>query len=404
MKITQTSEDILSPLKRDLKEIKRLYRICGNMKLWAEVMPTEKKIPREDGDYDWVKWTNLTPEERKAEIRLTAEYLARKKGWLKCARKLKMPGGRMLAEAFDTTYGYSPHYFGNPITPMSSPQKLQNWGWSVWRRARQILKPYGWSPSRKALEAALISHQFGQVGKIALRVAAASLPMIFGGGRASYPEFGSNRRAALPTLRHARTVLVAAKGWGNVRKRWAHDSNVIDVVAGLISHHGMTVRAAEAIAIDTMFSVPIDWDTEGYVLSKKSKCKGEITEQYCLQYDAGYGWTATALKVYKSANQLYTPYHTEGGLQAAIAAWKKQRDVIRKRVADSKKLAELLERPDGATTIVFYKTSREAGNCHAGTINWGRAHGFRNCAPLIKVVNSRRPEARRVVNLVLSTY
>lgn len=55
MKIIPTLEDIqdskgygeqrvLTSMERDLIELKRLHRICGDKKPWHEVMPTKKKL------------------------------------------------------------------------------------------------------------------------------------------------------------------------------------------------------------------------------------------------------------------------------------------------------------------------------------------------------------------------
>lgn len=378
------------------------------------------------GYSDWVEWLDLPSKEIEAELAMTREYLARKKGWIESARQMKMPGGWMLAEAFRQTEGktcwgapYSPDYLGNPIIPMSSPHKMQKWGWAVWRRARQILKPYGWSPSRKAMEAALISHAFGQVGKIAIRVAAASLPVMFGGGLEHDATRGHNRRSTLPGLRDARDTLINARGWYAVRKRWAHDRNVTECIGQMIRLHGYPIEHAEELVVNTMFNIHPEDDINGCIRSPLTG--GRFQEKICFEFDTGFfpdsagqpsrpwlkrepKWMVSRIKVYHSDNPVCTDYHTEHGPRSAVKAWKKQITAYKEAVMDQKRLTELIDRPDGATTIVSYQASRDCGNCHSETIAWGAARGYKNYAPLVEVLKDNRYEARRLVNYVVTNY
>ena len=412
------SDDALSPVEIDLKVVTKLSSICPTRKLWHEVMPTGNYIRKEDGSLypEWVMWLDLPAKERAEEIEITAEKLARKMGWIKVAKTLRMPGGWMLSEAFDQVGGYSPGYLGNPITPMSSPNKMHEWGWKVWHRAQQILRPYEWWPSRLALQAACISHAFGDVGKIALRVAAASLPVAFGGGLGCDAARGHNYPSSLKGLRDARQCLINARGLGGLRRRWAHDQNVIECIFKL-ARRGYSLKEAEEIVIDTMFSRSIIVDNDWFVLSRKIPVKLGITKQVCFKYECGFyhtsgselnrpsgAWSVVKEEVYTSPDPLLSPYHTSRGPSQAIYAWKQQKAVAQRAIKNNKKLKTLIERPDGATTIVFYQTSRDAGNCHAGTVGWAERHGFKNCAPLLAIVASERPEAKRVVQHVINTY
>ena len=142
-------------------------------------------------------------------------HLARKQRvWWNVARGLRLPLNRTLADAFENRPGYSPGYWGNTPVPVGvSPHALQDWAWKVWRRASAILHPYGWSPSWEALEAAIVSHGLRRVGRVAVQVAAASLPQSVGGGLFSASRRGSNAASRLPGLRVARAVLINARGW-----------------------------------------------------------------------------------------------------------------------------------------------------------------------------------------------
>lgn len=415
---------LLSPKERALNEVRRLSRICGNRKLWFEVMPQGRWERQNDGYTDWTDWADLPEKGIEEELAMTREYLARKMGFTNIANKLEMPGGWMMGEAWrqkegTTSYGqpYSPGFEGNPITPMTSPLKMHLWIMRVWRRACFILKPYGWRPSRRALETALISHHanFGRSGKIALRVAAASLPVMF--GVIAHPHIIEDHKRApyLCGLKVARKILIAARGWGSMRRRWAHDQNVIDCIGQLIHLRGLTVMQAENIVVDTMFSRAPEEDAEGYVLSAPI-IKHGISEQVCFRYDYGFkdtnrpwldrgrNWNYSGISVYSRPGTDYTPYHTESGPRAAIIAWKKQREATRKAAERNGKLAQLLDRDDGAMTVVFYQTGRDAGNCHVGLKRWGADHGYSNCVPLEVVVASSRFEAKSVINQVIATY
>jgi hypothetical protein len=427
MRVIPTTEDIqdakgyppqriLSEREQSLLDIKKLSHICGNKKLWHEVMPTGRVVYRPDGTYsDWVEWLDLPPGERQKEIRLTAEYLARKKGWIKAARKMRMPGGWMLSEAFEQVPGYSPGYLGNPITPMASPHKMRKWGWAVWHRARQILRPYGWAPSRQALEAALISHAGGAIGKIAVRVAAASLPALFGGGLACDAFRGHNKPSSLVGLKRSRSTLINARGWGQMRKRWAHDEEVARCISNMVRHHGYSIPTAEELVVNTLFCGYPLLDEEGTVRTPLTG--GRLGERICIDHDHGFPsttrsirmsrpprWEVTKIRVYTNNNPACTDYHTEGGPRAAVSAWRRQIDVYKQRVASAKRLESLINRSDGAVTIVFFAASLAAGNCAYGTANWAKKQGYKNAIPLAEVIKDNRYETRRVVDYVARTY
>lgn len=171
-------------------------------------------------------------------------HLARKQRvWWNVARGLRLPLGRTLADAFEDRPGYSSGYWGNTPVPVgTSPHALQDWAWKVFRRASEILHPFCWSPSWEALEAAIVSHGLRRVGRVAVQVAAASLPQSVGGGLFSASRRGSNSASRLPGLRGARAVLINARGWKE-RPRSKEEGGAV-FHAALVSGGMRSVRAA----------------------------------------------------------------------------------------------------------------------------------------------------------------
>ena len=155
-------------------------------------------------------------------------HLSRKQRvWWNTAKRLRLPLNHTLADAFEDRPHYSPGYWGNAPVPVgTSPHALQDWAWKVWRRASAILHPYKWCPSWEALEAAIVSHGLRRVGRVAVQVAAASLPKSVGGGLFSASRRGSNAASRLPGLKVARGVLIDARGWKN-RPRSKKEGGVV---------------------------------------------------------------------------------------------------------------------------------------------------------------------------------
>lgn len=148
------------------------------------------------------------------EAEAVLHHSRKQRVWWKVAKRLRLPLNHTLADAFEDRPHYSPGYWGNvPVPVGTSPHALQDWAWKVWRRASAILRPYGWSPSWEALEAAIVSHGLRRVGRVAVQVAAASLPKSVGGGLFSASRRGSNAASKLSGLKAARKVLIGARGW-----------------------------------------------------------------------------------------------------------------------------------------------------------------------------------------------
>ena len=192
--ISKFFEEILAyPAEAIVRTMKEARRVCPTGGCWN---PPREGLPTLDA----------------AEEVL---HLARKQRvWWNVARGLRLPLGRTLADAFEDRPGYSSGYWGNVPVPIgTSPHALQDWVWKVWRRASEVLRPYGWSPSWEAMEAAIVSHGLRRVGRVAVQVAAASLPVSVGGGLFSASRRGSNSASRLPGLRGARAVLINARGW-----------------------------------------------------------------------------------------------------------------------------------------------------------------------------------------------
>lgn len=148
------------------------------------------------------------------EAEAVLHHSRKQRVWWNVSKGLRLPLNRTLAGAFEDRPGYSAGYWGNVPVPVGvSPHALQDWAWKVFRRASEVLRPYGWSPSWEALEAAIVSHGLRRVGRVAVQVAAASLPVSVGGGLFSASRRGSNSASRLPGLRGARAVLINARGW-----------------------------------------------------------------------------------------------------------------------------------------------------------------------------------------------
>lgn len=148
------------------------------------------------------------------EAEAVLHHSRKQRVWWNVSKGLRLPLNRILADAFEDRPGYSAGYWGNVPVPVGvSPHALQDWAWKVFRRASEVLRPYGWSPSWEALEAAIVSHGLRRVGRVAVQVAAASLPVSVGGGLFSASRRGSNSASRLPGLRGARAVLINARGW-----------------------------------------------------------------------------------------------------------------------------------------------------------------------------------------------
>lgn len=160
---------------------------------------------------------------------------------------------------------------------------------------------------------------------------------MFGGGLACDAFRGHNAPSSLPGLRQARQVLIKARGWGALRKRWDHDQEVMSCICQMV-RYGVPLNKAEEIVIDTLFSRPLDEDQEGFTLSAPEKIKSGIQLQRCFVYDHGYEdqrrpwlnrankWSVSDKVLYSWPGTSYNPYHGyQGELDKAIRAWKAQK-------------------------------------------------------------------------------
>ena len=177
------------------------------------------------------------------EAEAVLHHSRKQRVWWNVSKGLRLPLNRTLDDAFEDRPGYSAGYWGNVPVPVGvSPHALQDWAWKVFRRASEVLRPYGWSPSWEALEAAIVSHGLRRVGRVAVQIAAASLPVSVGGGLFSASRRGSNAASRLPGLRGARAVLINARGWKE-RPRSKEEGGAVFLAA--LESGGMgSVRAA----------------------------------------------------------------------------------------------------------------------------------------------------------------
>lgn len=374
-----------------LARVRELSRICGRSQearsYWLQV------CPRTDGDDD------LTLEEAEK----CASDLARLKGWMTCAAALRLPGGISLAEHFRPEPHYRPGYYGNPNVPVgTSPHKLHRWAWAVYRRACEILRPYGWSPSRAAVGAAVISHGLRRVGRVALQVAAASLPKMFGGGLACIAAHGDNSPDCLPRLSDSRKVLVAARGWKALRRRWAHDLAVIATTCHLV-RGGATLAEAEGEAVELYYSADLTLDEAGVIRGRAVWSRHGIKVYRCWQWTdhrTGLRRLVTAMQdveprdssrwdwrqVWLVAGTAGQTYHSTGWdntrmAREALEAWGEQRKAARKVARAEADILATLHPQGPAMVIVRLDDSLRAGNCEPGSRYWASQHGYHGAMP-----------------------
>jgi len=341
--------------------------------------------------------------------------------------------------------GTSPWHGAQPTVPRLAAHAVARWFRAVKARAGQILEPYSWAPSRHALRVALYSlvaageagraGHLPAVGRTAIRVAAASLPVAFGGRiiDGGCPGVSWWDRGSLPTLREARAALVAARGWAGLRRRWAHDPAIIAAAMALFRQEEISLATAEEEAVEALFDLAgLPTDEAGVIPGRVIGTRHGITIRRCWSPVWAEGQRGSDLLParrregpgnrydYRTLVLVVGPggrtYHTTGyeargyhpgpygdAIGAALQAWGKQRQADRRAACADERLEHLLHRVDGAETVVFFADSISAGNCPAGTAAWGKRHGYQYAAPLAAVVaDSSNARAQRVVQEMLS--
>jgi len=383
---TETSERDLV-----LRRIQQLKRIAGS---WWSSVPNK--------DYD---------------CKLTMEYMAtleeataRTMGWIKAADKVRLPLGMTLSSCYLPTVGYSSGYWGNPMIPVgTSPQKIGEWAWSVWRRANQILQPYGWSVSKVALQAAVESHQLRRVGRVAVQLAASSLPIMFGGGLAANRDFGSNCPSSLKKLRESREVLSRARGWKSLRSRWSHDVEFLSLVKEVVTRgFHSTIADAEAEVIEVLYGEQT-MDEIGQFHGLPFHDKTGITVHCCYHiYD-----NKVSCSIGKEDHEslcvvchgdhkdyhvdLYSKNYMSGCISNAIRAWKTAKKLRLENEQLNSRVEEILAMND-RTFVAYTQDSLDAGNCLPGTRQWAERTPYHNAIPISELWKYRDNE--RCLNVI----
>ena len=383
--------------------LRELRRICGHSlqgKMhWSQIRP-------QLSGWDDENFCPVTLPLTQNMLETTAEKLARLKGWLRCASTLQLPMGATLDQIFESVEGYSYGYWGNPKIPFwTSPQKVQRWAWAVWNRAKGILAPYGWKPSRESIKAAIISHKLRRVGRVALQVAASSMPRAFGGGLYCNAEAGGNAPSRLLSLRQSRPVLEKARGWLLLRRRWGHDRAVVSSIINLmLEEPEISLCDAEREVVELYFSSPTTPDEAGFVPGKAVCTNHGIETRRCWEWAEEGPSRLIVAKHYRADRlrpvwcvefpQTGESFHWYGwreeAIKRALIAWRRQREVA-KNVLGGNTQKTLLARVPGlkgpATLIIRRDDSIRAGNCELGTDRWLKYRGYKYAIPYSFVID-----------------
>jgi hypothetical protein len=288
---------------------------------------------------------------------------ARMASWLKIIADDSLVG---LQRIMEKNLGYGMNASWTRISPYNflnvwnSPHTAEKMFWKAYRRAWQILKPFGLAPSWEAvgqvMTASNVSHL---VGKMAFAIAAKTVNQVL--------SFRINKNFSGNSIQ----ILVKARGVGEWLSQddytvlhWA----VSRIEAGEFSCLREAVAQSGRLLPDDTDGVELMLDPETVVTIHGVQCTEGWNNgggQYLLQ------------QVHTNRTYHYNMYWCETSRQAvkeALKAWRRQAKLEREQ-AD---LVSFLRGDYGFCPLIRREESYRAGNCQSGTAGWLQRQGWEN--------------------------
>ncbi|GEM_PF-3595092 len=285
---------------------------------------------------------------------------ARFASWLKIIADQKLVGLQRLLEKNLSSRGMnSPRTKIDPyrlLRVWSSPHTAEKMFWKSYKRAWQILKPFGLAPSWKAVGQVMTNWHSYRVGKMAFIIAARTVNQIL--------SLKVNREFTGKSIK----ILEKSRGIG----QFVNDGDYA-ILAWAVDRieTGEFSCIREAIAN----AGRLEWDkTDGVGLWIDPSLTKEIHRVEVIHGWDRQGWFYFLLRQ-KGTGRSYhfRPWkHTaREAVKFAIGEWHKQVRAERKK----RNILKVLQ-PKNASVLVWIQDSLDSGNCYIGTRAWSERNGF----------------------------
>ena len=331
---------------------------------------------------------------REGNFRVTmeerSEFLSdygRMAGWLRVVAE--SPLGRRFLKKTQSSNGVNSPYTVCSLWMVQSrypsPHRFIKVLGKLMDRSRTILSAYGEiSPSWRGIAKALESH-VKAIGKMAVICTAITLEQMF---RVNPNGFWGTD---ITNYQQARAWLIKSRGIGRFAETPAGLRELVAIVWQKTPR--MTFdEALERTLLEAEFRT--DDGVEGWFLVDTAITRHGITSSWGVvarDTDGETEWHRSWL-IERGSRTFHTDTYTRlQAVQSALYSWKRQDQLEREND---------LTLPQDRTLLVFFQTSRDAGNCEAGTRSFQASMGWlnRDFIPVDWLMpHIDRPEVRRVV-------